>query len=527
MVASLIRLKRDLMLNSFNRSAWQIVGTIFGLLYGLGIVVAAFFGQFFLGQDPEDYSWLLVFSSLSGSLAMLIWIILPLFFTGGDSLMDPKQFVTYAVPRKKLIAGLVISALIGVATFLTLIWLVGQVVMWRSDAAAMLVALLSLPLLLLLYSTASQAMTTVASAWFDGRRVRDFVVIFGVALLMLLYPLSMSVGRAFDSWGDALPVVAEVLAWTPLGAGAALPYDALTGQWGLLMLRLLVVLGTIGLSLVLIRLSLIKITERPSVPKASAKAAKAGNLGFFSVFPATPWGTIAARALTYWFKDSRYGASIILVPALVLMMVFASLQADTSWMLYGIGPLMAWTLGIAICADISYDNTAFALHVTTGVDGTADRLGRVAALMTFAVPLILLGTVVPILLIGNPADLVLMVGLSLGVFSACAGFSAFISARMTYPVPKPGDNPFKTPPGSGGRMALVQLGSLLAVLILMLPEIVIGVVWLVTGADWLGPVIAAVSVLKGAGLLWGGIMLGARVYDRSQPELFQQVREYS
>lgn len=526
MVARLIRLKLDLLRNSFRRSAWQVIGTGFGLLYGLFLVTMVMVLQFTVGREPESVQPLLTTSVLLVSAALLIWLVVPLFITGADSIMDPRQFVTYAVPRRQLITGLVLAAMIGTGSVLTVPWLAGQILLWRSEPAAVVVAVLSIPLLLLLCSAASQAVTTAASAWFAGRRVRDVAVITAFAVGMMLYPVVLNAGEYFDSWGDLMVEVAQVLAWTPLGAGGALPGDAARGEWGLLVLRVAVVLASLAAVLLLTRAALVKTTERPSLPKVR-RAAASGKLGAFGLYPAAPWGAVAARCLTYWFKDARYGASIVLVPALVVMMVFFHLQTGQVWMLYSLGPLLAWALGLTISADISYDNTAFALHVTAGVRGVSDRVGRVAALCTFAVPMILLGTALPLVLTGQTEHVVLVTALTLGMFLTFIGCSSFVSARMTYPVPKPGENPFHTPPGAGGRMMLVQFGSFLLISAMMTPEVILLVIWAASGAAWLGPATAAFGLLKGALLLWAGIRLGARLYDRSQPELFQQVREYA
>lgn len=526
MVACLIRLKLALLRNSFRRSVWQVVGTSFGLLYGLFLVMMVVVLQFMVGGDPGSLEPVMTASVLLGSGALLVWLLVPLFFSGGDSIMDPRQFVTYAVPRTHLVAGLVLAAMIGTGSVLTVPWLAGQILLWRSEPAAVVVALLSAPLLLLLFSASSQAVTTAVSAWFSGRRVRDIAVMAAFALGMMVYPVALNLGEYFDSWEELIAEVANTLAWTPLGAGAALPGDAAQAEWGLLALRLVIVFATLGAALLVTRAALVKVTERPSLPRVR-RAAASGRLGPLGMFPATSWGAVAGRCLIYWFKDARYGASIVLIPALVVMMVVFHLQSGQAWMLYGLGPLIAWALGLTISADISYDNTAFALHVTSGLDGMADRLGRAVALCTFAVPLILLGTTLPLIFTGNAEHLMVLTFLSLGMLLTFVGSSSFASARMTYPVPKPGENPFRTPPGASGRLMLVQFVSFFVITVLMLPEVTLLIIWAVTGVAWLGPLTAVFGLIKGVLLLWAGIRLGAKVYDRSQPELFQQVSEYA
>lgn len=526
MAATLIRLKLRLMANSFSRSVWQILGTIFVLLYGLGMATMFFVLQLRFGRGEEPLQNLLNISVGLGTVAMLFWIAVPLFVAGGDNLMDPRRFVTYAVPRNSLIVGLVASALISVGAIITLFWLIGQVALWRAEPGTLVTALLTLPLLLLTFSLVSQAITTAMSAWFGGRRSRDVLAIIGVLLAISVWPLMTLIQDAFNTLEEAMPVIVEVLSFTPLAAGVALPASVAEGDWVGFLLRAVILLVTMAACLLVIRVALVTITERPKAP-AAAKAVQQGKLGFFGLFPAAPWGAVAARSMTYWFKDPRYGASLVMVPALTVVAVVMASQSQMHWMLYALGPFFAWALGYGISADISYDSTAFAHHVTAGVRGIDDRMGRVAALMSFALPLTMLAAVVPPLLVGTWQAMLLTAGISLGALLVAVGFSAFISARLIYPVPKPGESPFATPQGSAGRAFILQMASWLTLLLFMAPELVLWAIWLATGAVWVIPVLLTITLVKGALMLWWGIRLGAKVYDRSQPELYQQVRSYA
>ncbi len=526
MVASLIRLKKDLTLNSFNQSAWHILGTVFAGLYGLGIVVTIFVLQIGSGSPAEvDPEMVRTASVLMGSAVFLVWLIVPVFISGADTTMNPRQFVTYGIPRRSLVLGIAVTGLISIGAALTFIWLVGQVVHWRWDLAAALTAALTLPLLLISFSLVSQAVTTSISAWLSGRRSRDVLAILALSVMVLAYPIVIGLETAFASFEEALPAVVDFLALTPLGAGAALPADAAAGNWAALGLRLLIVAATLGVAVLVIRAGLVKITEQPSA-RGSSAAKNATGVGLFERFPATPWGAVAARATTYWLKDTRYGGTLVVLPALVVLAVVMYFQLDQPWVLLALGPFFGFTLGYAISADISYDNSAFALHVTTGVSGVADRLGRLVGLMTFALPATAVAALVPALMFTEPSVTVALLGVSLGMLFSAAGLSCLISARFTYPVPKPGDGPLSQPSGSTGRLMAVQLGTMIATLLLMLPELALLAVWLLGDVSWLVWVLALGSVLKGLALCWAGVRLGARVYERAQPELFQQVIQY-
>src|SRR5699024_880052 len=116
------------------------------------------------------------------------------------------------------------------------------------------------------------------------------------------------------------------------------------------------------------------------------------------IVPATPTGAVMARALVYWLKDPRYAIGVLMVPMLPLIFWFAGRQSGDYTMMFLLGPLIGILLGFSISADVSYDNTAFALHVLTGVSGRADRAGRVAACFTIGIVPLLLAATLPAIL---------------------------------------------------------------------------------------------------------------------------------
>lgn len=524
MIAVLLRLKLRLLGNGMTRSTWQLVGTIFALLYGLGVVGMIAVGLAVAGGQEIAVDSRATVSVLLGAGATLIWVLVPLFLTGGDSVMDPRQLIPYGIGRRQLVLALVLCGLVSISTVLTLLWQAGHLLYWRADPAAMLAALVMAPVTLGMLSLLSQAATTAASAWFSGRRARDLFAVLGVGLAVMIWPITTAVQNSFDTLAEARPVITAVLAATPLGAAAAVPADVAAGDWAAVGLRLVIVVATTAVALLVIRAGLLRITERPRPPAASRSAGRRG-LGVLGLVPDRPWAAVAARALIYWMRDPRYGGSLIVLPGLVAVAVMLHLQTQADWTLYGLGLLVAFMLGFGISADVSYDHSAFSLHVTAGVRGVDDRLGRAVALLAFAVPATLVAAILPAALVGDATAVVLTTAVSLGLLLASTGISSLVSARFTYPVPRPGDSPFKQPPGAAGRTMMVQLGSMLVMAATMLPELVLWVVWTLAALDWLVPVLVAVTLLKGIGLLVLGIRLGARVYDRHQPELFQQVSD--
>lgn len=176
-----------------------------------------------------------------------------------------------------------------------------------------------------------------------------------------------------------------------------------------------------------------------------------------------------------------------------------------------------------LAADIAYDNTAFWLHLSTGVSGHADRTGRAAGLLFFAFPLALVFTVVPLFATGNLQHLPVMLGLSAGLLLTGTGLSCVVSARYTYNVPLPGESPFRTPPGTNVAMFGVQFIGWLVLLVLALPEIILTVIYFVSGNVLFGWLTFGVGILLGAVALVLGVRVGGRWYDSRSPELLSAV----
>ncbi len=339
--------------------------------------------------------------------------------------------------------------------------------------------------------------------------------------MILLGPIIAGITAGFQGSPDFVTDLSAVLGWTPLGAFWAVPADVAEGRLLAALARFAIGAATLAGLAWLWKMSLASALVTPAHNSVSRRGA--GNLGLFARFPATPTGAIAARALTYWLRDPRYAASIVIVPLMPLLMWFWGSQSENLTILNYVGPVAAFLLAWSISADISYDNTAFWTHVSTGVSGRADRAGRALALGVFSLPVVLLFTVLPLWLNNSLSDVPMMLGLSLGILLTGTGLSSVVSARYTYNVPLPGESAFKTPPGSAFSMFAVQFIGWIVLVVLVLPEIGLAVAYPVTGNAALGWGTLAAGLLLGTAALVFGIRLGGQWYDRRAPELLQAV----
>ncbi|WP_255768291.1 transporter [Pseudarthrobacter sulfonivorans] len=519
MVAHLLRLKLTLLRNGLRRSPWQLVGLAVGGLYALGIVGSLVVALLVLRQEGHELAQTAVV--LGGSAALLGWGILPVATASADMTLDPARFTTFAVPMRQLLAGLALGGLIGIPGVATTLVALATVWTWSHGIVSALAALVGAVLGVLTCVVLSKVVTTATASLASSRRFKDISAVIFMVPLVLLGPIAAGVSQGITASAGFLPDFARTLAWTPLGAVWSLGGDVAAGQPGAAALKLLIALATLAGLAWCWKVLLERALVNP--PYAGGGNRKGGKLGLFAVLPATPTGAVTARALTYWFRDPRYGGSLIVIPLLAVVMFFQGSQGSGFGLLAVMGPLTAFLMAWSISADVSYDNTAFALHLTTGVSGVADRLGRALACLTLAVPVVLIFAVVPFVFTGTWEWLPGVLGLSAGILLTGLGLSSVLSARYNIAVPLPGDSPFKKPPGNVGQTMAVQFGGMGVLAILVLPEAVLIIAQSVTGDVLFGWLNLVVGPVLGLVLFGVGIRIGGRWLDRRGPEMLAQL----
>ena len=244
-------------------------------------------------------------------------------------------------------------------------------------------------------------------------------------------------------------------------------------------------------------------------------------MGWFSVFPRTQAGAVAARSMIYWFRDRRYVANLVVVP---IAAVAASLPLLIAGVPLGIVlllpvPIMALFFGWIPHNDIAYDSTAVWMHVVSGVRGIADRVGRLVPIIVVAVPVLAIAIPISIAFYGRWAFAPALVGVSANLFLAGLGLSSISSVVAPYAVSRPGDSPFQQPQraGSGvGAQSLVLLGMIAV----STPTILLAVKALtddITKANsalWVG-------IGIGVFVLGVGIVIGALIFDRRGMQIME------
>lgn len=515
MVAQFLRLKLTLLGNTFRRSPIQLFGIILAILYGValaGFVTAGLVALRFATPDVARVI-LIVF----GALVVLAFILLPLVF-GVDDTIDPRRFGLFGIPTARLAIALVAAGAVSVPTFIVTVFAIAQVVTWSRGALPVLFAVVGGVLVIATCVLAARVSAAVAGTFLSSRRLRDASGIILVLVLAVVAPL-VALGATVDWQAQGLPVmrrIAAVVAWTPLGAAWSAPGDAALGRPGDAGLKLLIAAAFLALLWVAWRALVALMLVRP---QREAVARLYSGLGWFERLPATPLGAIAARSLSYWGRDARYRVALAVIPIVPIIMVAALLIAGVPagiivWLPV---PIMCLFLGWTVHNDIAYDSTAFWAHVSADTKGTDDRWGRVVPALFVGLPLVLVGSFVSVVVVGDYGIFPGLVGLSACVLLVAIGISSVISAGFPYPAVHPGDSPFAQPQAAGAAGSVIQSLSFALTLVLAAPVVLVVVLGqALPGVQYVG---LGVGLVIGAAALFGGVAWGGRIVDRRAPEL--------
>lgn len=522
MVAHLLKLKLTLLGNSLKRSPWFLIGQLVAVVYALGLLALLTAGMLTVRGISMEF-WEITFV-LGGAVVVMAWTVIPLLAFGLDSTLDPSRFVTFSVPRWRLLLGVGLSGLIGIPGVVTVLGLSIAALVWLPDLAALLAAVVAVVLGLITCVAGSRATTTALAPLLSSRRFREISGVLAMLPVLLIVPIFLQSERAARSGLDAIPGIVEVVSWTPFGAAWAVAVDVSQGSWGRAAGHGAIAIATV----VAVILIWDHFFQRALVmpPSAGARDAKRQlGMGMFSPVVTTPARAIAARCLTYWIRDVRYIGSLTAVPILpVVLFLFSG--GSPNVLLYVLSPAVAFLLGWAISADIAMDNTAFWMHVSSGVRGITDRAGRVLAVSVLSVPILIALLLGAAWYTGQWKDLPTAIGLTAGVFLSSVGLASVASARFVYAVPKPGDGPFSTPQGSAVANLIIQTVAWFILVGLIVPEVVLTVIAARSGADLAIWLTFVVGIGLGTIICWVGIRWGGRIFDARTPELMFELSKH-
>ncbi|NYF10233.1 ABC-2 type transport system permease protein [Leifsonia sp. AK011] len=517
MVAQFLRLRISTLGNILRRPPLQAFGLIVGFLAAVALVFFLAGVIASLRDGSADIARAVIIAI--GSAVLLAFAVAPLAF-GADDALEPRRFALLGIPVTKLTLLLSLAALVSIPIVSVAVLAVAQVVAWSRDGGPVGLALLVVPIIVATCVLLGRVGSAIAARYLSTRRRREAAGLAVFALVVLLAPVSAVLATV--DWGSqGLPIIrriATVATWTPFGAVWSVPGDAAIGRMPDALAKLAIAVAFVVVLAVAWRVLVGRMLVTPRL-RESRRPYR--GLGWFGALPATPFGAVAARSLSYWSRDSRYLVAIAVVPVVPLIMIgtLAIAGIPTDVILWLPVPIMCLFLGWSVHNDVAQDSTAFWLHLSTSTAGSADRLGRIIPPLLIGIPLIAIGTVGTSWIVGNWTVLPALIGLSVCVLLTALGVASVTSAALPYPTILPGASPFAQPQAASGAGAAVQAFSLLIPIALSAP-----VIWLIVlgAADphQYGTALAAGLTIGFVAVVFG-VLWGGRILDKHSPELLE------
>jgi ABC-2 type transport system permease protein len=550
-----VRLKLRLLRNGFRGQPWRVLALTAGVLFGLFTAGLAMLGLIASAAASVEVGRMV--AVYAGAAAVLGWTLLPLLFFGVDETLDPARFALLPLRRALLVRGMFAAAFVGVPAVATLIALSGLVVAagLRSGAVVAGVALLGVAAGLALGVVASRAVTSAFAALLRSRRVRDLAILVIALLASSIGPLQLLIqGAALRSDVAQAARVAGILAWTPLGAPYALPFDVAGGRWADAGARLAITAGAIGLlvwwwSRTIESAMLASSTgggqrSRPNGARSEGTGAAAALVPWTvrgMVRPSVSGGIVAAD-LRFWWRDPRRRAGLvsILMSTVVLALVLniaaqpsPGSSGATPGLMFGFVVSMSGVLsGLLLANQFAYEGSAYAAHLLAQVPGRVQVRARAVAIGIVVAPVQILVVVAVSLLArvpdqlgdGWPSRMTQLMPTGLGMLAGAFGVSVaaagVLSVLAAYPLPET-SNPFALNTGGAGAKGLLAVVAMVGTLILCLP-IVLAALFLSGTA--VGPWLLLVGgIAYGGAAAWLGTIIAGDLIDRRGPELLAAV----
>ena len=567
MVATLVKLKWRLTLNALTKNVWAIIGTVFGALYGLGALGLMLAGAVGLGLKADPDVIMLVLGSL-GALLVVGWAMVPLLVTGVDSTLDPRAMAAWAAPSRRLALGLLAAGALGIPGCITAAVCLIPVLTWllAGQLPAALLALLCAPAALATCVLLSRIIVTAAGIS-SSRRGRETTAIIAFVAFLVFTQLPNLIPRVLgdDPTGflQQLRTLAKVMGLIPFGWAFAAPGLVATGS---VLSALVLAIGAWILPMILLPLWQRVVNKAMTSPGSSHTRTRAyaadgagsdiQHRGLPDVLPwarrlgaalPAPAAAVAARSLRYWRTDPRYLVQFLSVLLLPVVLVLGPALNSSRFVVYVNGqrvensfalghapaallfmaPALAVFMGWAIHDDLGLDSTALWSHISAGIRGAHDRLGRVVGAAAWQVPALLVVDLLMVAWTGRWEALPAVTGACLALYGCALAWSCLASVLLPYETLAPGDSPMRSrTSGTAFLAALIQMVAILLLLAVCSPVLGMAVYGVVQAAPLWEWVALVAGIVWCSLLLWGGVVLGGRMLDRRGPQVLATIRTW-
>ncbi|MFT8704369.1 ABC transporter permease [Bifidobacterium aquikefiricola] len=534
-----IRLRWSLTWAYLRKSSWQTIGFIVGIVVALACIVGVGRGAWEIGSlvsehsDVNGVSSLLIMNTVmvvGGTFAFLMTIILQLMLFGQGSTLSADRFEIFGIRDRDLQFGLTLSGLCGVPgiTSLAVAFLISLI--YRSfGLPTVVVSLIAAPCAVITIVSLSRLIMSAASTLLQSKRSQSMLYIAIILIFILVANTPNIVINSFGiqklqlGWFTGF---SNVLGWTPFGAAFQLPFDALTGNWLMALVRVLILFLTWCLCFMA---SMWLMRRERMVAGAAEKVVLSKGIGSFSWMPDSVSGAVSARYLTYLLRDPRQ-AMVLLMP--VIFLGLFSLQSGTLSEMVFAAPLMsAMFMMMPESNGLAYDGMGMTMHVQMGVRGIDDRIGRARVLAVLgAIYMLLIGAVS--LVVYNLRDgQYMMIGTvcalcAVGMYLASVGVAEVCSCMFMYPVASL-KKPFSSPQGRALSQGFLPFIPMLATGLVMTPTAVTIIVLAVLSGMGFLWIAIPVALVNGLLVLWLGVVLGGRIMDARQLKIVATLNHFA
>ena len=432
--------------------------------------------------------------------------------------------------------------------------------------AAALLALLCAPAALAACVLLSRIIVTAAGIS-SSRRGRETTAIIAFVFFLVVTQapnlIPRILGDDLTGFLQQLRTLAKVMGLSPFGWALAAPGLMAAGS---VPAALVLAVGAWLLPMILLPLwqrVVGKVMTSPGTPHTRMRAYAAGsadsdaqNQGLPDVLPwarrlsaalPAPAAAVAARSLRYWRTDPRYLVQflsalllpvvIVLGPALNSSRFSAGVNGQPMDISFALGhapapllfmaPALAVFMGWAIHDDLGLDSTALWSHISAGIRGAHDRLGRVVGAAVWQVPALVVIDLLMVAWTGRWEALPAVTGACLALYGCALAWSCLASVLLPYETLAPGDSPMRSrTSGTAFLAALIQMAAILLLLAVCSPVLGAAVYGVVQGAPVWGWVALVAGVVWCGLLLWGGVVFGGRVLDRRGPQVLATIRTW-
>ncbi|GIH49713.1 ABC-2 type transport system permease protein [Microbispora rosea] len=476
---TMARMKVAMLRHAFRGTRAQTAGTgaVLGALLAAGTIYLAFTDSDLLAAGYAVW--------------LLGWILGPIFMGGGDETLRPEYFSLLGLSPRRLAAGLLVSAFVGVAPLVSLTALLGLLVAGvRLGVANALVAVPAMALQLAVFVLLSKVSVAVVGL---ALRTRPGAIVSGLLNGAILAALGQ-IWVFFMLFGQT--GVPAVVWYLPSGWGLL----AVRGEWW--------ALGALAL------LALLLLGAWAALLSRRAGAARPSTRGRRPMRPATANGAIVAKELRTWSRDLVRNHQLTF--ALSYGVCFAASPLVLGWdgMLPYAGPIFI-VMAAAMTSNL-YGTDGTALWLTLMTPSASDVRGRQLAWLSAHAPVAIVLTVAFTAVTGGPWPLIL--ALLPALLGGATGLVPLVSAYGLVPGTDPhrrAGNPLRTSEDDGGLTGLAYL-MLVLVLLTAVPA---GLV-----AIWYGWAGVAVGVVTGVLCHWGFGLLAERRLRSQGPELLDVMR---